>query len=230
LDISFSALGNLSSLPREFKMADPFSLATGVAGLVSLALQVTSISYWYVRSVDDASESWKDIIEESKTPRNLLTDFQVNLLDDDGLADAFSSRASSVMTRLGALSSSIIPSVPERIIYSSSVAMGSGIIVLPSESIFEKCSEEIESFIRKVERKSEGNALKRGWYKLTNPFTAEDLQAILHMLHRCQTIFNTLIATDTLTLTADTHNMTKETRKDILYLRTKEEQENAMLC
>jgi hypothetical protein len=211
-------------------MADPFSLATGMAGLVSLALQVTSISYWYVRSVHDASESWKDIIEESKTLRNLLTDLQVNLLDDDGLADAFSSRASSVMTRLGALSSSIIPPVPKRIIYSSSVAMGSGIIVPPSESIIEKCSEDLESFIRKVERKSEGNALKRGWYKLTNPFTAEDLQATLHMLHRYQTIFNTSIAIDTLTLTAATHNMTKETRKDILYLRTKEEQENAMLC
>src|SRR5258708_1386948 len=110
-------------------------------------------------------------------------------------------------------------------IESSSVAKGSGTIVPLSESIFGKCSEDLGPFIRKLERKSEGNALNGGWYKLTNPFTEDDLQSTLHMLHRYQTIFNTSIAIGTLALTTVTHNITKETRQDILYLRIKEEQE-----
>lgn len=159
---------------------------------------------------------------ESKTLRNLLTDLQVNLLDDDDLAEAFSSRTSSVMNRLGAPNLPMKPSFALMMIDPSHATSGSGTNFSPSESIIDMCSQDLNEFIQK---KSEGNVLKRGWYKMTCPFTEDDLQTILSMLHRYQTIFNTSIAIDILALTAATYNIVKESQQGVLYLKTREWQE-----
>jgi hypothetical protein len=139
-------------------MTDPFSLATGVAGLVSLALQVTSISYWYVRSVHGASESWKEIIEESKILRDLLTDLQVNLLDDDDLVEAFSNRASSVITRLGDPTSSMTASLSSMMIDPSTVAIEPVTTTPPSQSYHRSVLQGSQGIY------SESREKKRGQY------------------------------------------------------------------
>jgi hypothetical protein len=61
---------SLSSLARHFHqevnsiMLDPFSLATGVAGLISLADVVATKGYRYVKAVKDCDEEVKQLMVE----------------------------------------------------------------------------------------------------------------------------------------------------------------------
>jgi hypothetical protein len=61
---------SLSSLARHFHqevnlmMLDPFSLATGIAGLISLADLVATKGYRYVKAVKDCDEEVKQLMVE----------------------------------------------------------------------------------------------------------------------------------------------------------------------
>jgi len=57
-------------------MSDPLSAVGSVAGLVSLAIQLSQISFQYVSSVTGSSKAWSAYIQELSTLTSVLLKFQ----------------------------------------------------------------------------------------------------------------------------------------------------------
>jgi hypothetical protein len=57
-------------------MAEPVGVAASVAGLVSIAIQLSQISYQYVSSVKGSSKAWSGYIQELSTLTSVLLKFQ----------------------------------------------------------------------------------------------------------------------------------------------------------
>ena len=57
-------------------MADPLSTAASVAGLVSLAIQLSQLSFQYVSSVRGSSKTWSSYIQELSALTSVLLKVQ----------------------------------------------------------------------------------------------------------------------------------------------------------
>lgn len=57
---------------RRAVIADPLSVADFVAGLVSLAIQLSQLSFQYVSSVTGSSKGWSSYIQELSTLTSVL--------------------------------------------------------------------------------------------------------------------------------------------------------------
>lgn len=69
-------------------MADPLSGAAGVAGLVSLAIQLSQLSFQYISSIKGSSQAWSSYIQELSTLTSALLKLQ-QACNGAGAQDSF---------------------------------------------------------------------------------------------------------------------------------------------
>lgn len=63
-------------------MGDPLTLATGIAGLINLALEVTQLTHQYVQGVRNAAKDVDELLEEVAALVDVLRRFYCFLQDD----------------------------------------------------------------------------------------------------------------------------------------------------
>ena len=64
-------------------MADPFTLATGIAGLISLSLEVTKTAHQYIQGVRNSSKDIEDFLQELAALTDVLRQLDVFLKKDE---------------------------------------------------------------------------------------------------------------------------------------------------
>jgi len=74
---------------------EPFSLATGIAGLISLAIGVTTISQEYISAVKEAPQHIQDLSNQTQVLGDVLTQLMKFLRSDD--AEHISFQADSAL-------------------------------------------------------------------------------------------------------------------------------------
>lgn len=70
-------------------MADPFSLATGIAGLISLSLEVTKIAQQYIQGVRNSSKDIDDFLQELAALTDVLHQLDAFLKKDEAGTRSF---------------------------------------------------------------------------------------------------------------------------------------------
>src|SRR5256714_2156161 len=76
---------------------DPFTIVTGIAGLISVSLQLTQLSYDYITSVRSASQSVTALHRELIGLQHVLCRLNQNILAHPDVKDAFADQASAVL-------------------------------------------------------------------------------------------------------------------------------------
>ncbi|KAK0513833.1 hypothetical protein JMJ35_003555 [Cladonia borealis] len=79
-------------------MADPFTLATGIAGLISLSLEVTKIAQQYINGVRHSSKDIKDFLKELVALTDVLRQLDAFLKKDEAGERSFDQTSVLVKT------------------------------------------------------------------------------------------------------------------------------------
>ena len=79
-------------------MADPFSLATGIAGLINLSLEVTKIAQQYIQGVRHSSKDIDDFLQELAALTDVLRQLDAFLKKDEAGARSFDQTSVLVKT------------------------------------------------------------------------------------------------------------------------------------
>src|SRR5450432_2926625 len=84
-------------------MADPLSLSAGIAGLLSLTIEITRISYQYISGVKEAPKSVHAIIIEVTSLENILRDIRNSIVLNPEVAEVLLSLQLDDSTRVHVL-------------------------------------------------------------------------------------------------------------------------------
>jgi Fungal N-terminal domain of STAND proteins len=68
--------GNVAPEQSFLVMTDPLSVAAGIAGLIGLASELTKTCYSYYKKVENAPAGVKDVIDEIRLMRKVLSDLE----------------------------------------------------------------------------------------------------------------------------------------------------------
>ena len=79
-------------------MADPFSLATGIAGLISLSLEVAKIAHQYIQGVRNSSKDIDDFLQELAALTEVLHQLDAFLKKDEAGKRSFDQTSVLVKT------------------------------------------------------------------------------------------------------------------------------------
>ncbi len=174
---------------------DPFTLATGLAGLLSLTIELTKISHGYVSDAREAQKSIQGFILELINLKKILSDLHTKVMLEPDIAEAFEGRCSSIMENL----------------QSQSTTASKQPATLSSMDL---CKAELDSLLKKLRKKSSGSLFRATINRLVWPLGKEATQKAVDSLHRCTRIFEMSISTDNLALNARTYKELKAVRKD----------------
>ncbi|KAI9890030.1 MAG: hypothetical protein M1814_004546 [Vezdaea aestivalis] len=175
-------------------MMDPFSVAAGCAGLASLAIQISKLTYQYISAVKNSSLDASNFIRELSALRNVLTDLENNIICNNDVAEAFESRSSSVLSQLGR---------PQNNGHAGQT---------PSLSVIQLCEEDLKVILAKFEKNAAKSSLSRAMTRLKWPFDEPQTTKYVDMLHRHRSIFESSVAIDSLALGALTLKEVKSAR------------------
>ena len=179
-------------------MVDPFSLATGIAGLLSLTIEIVSISYAYGSGVKGAPKAISSIVQELLALKNILSDLQNNVILNPDIAEAFEAQSSSVLERLGGVSAQ-----------HGSVSSHSQIAIqstqAQSPNLLDQCKSDLQDLLEKVKKKADHGTMRTAISNLAWPLSESENQKKIDMLHRYQSMFQASVNIDTLALVAKTH-------------------------
>lgn len=225
------------------------ALAASIAGLISLAIQVTGVTQQFVIGVKEAPKTWRDLISELKCLRTVLIDLKDNVVENPEVAEAFEGRASSLLRSLKSDDCSKVErtsSLPTTTIRQRelqdlgqvSTAMATmtvsegqdptaGMLALSLQSdpsdgltLLTQCSHELELLLLKLIKRQEGSSFKVALKTFSWPFAESEVRASLNKIHRYREVLAMSTATDTLVLGAATHNLAKASYREIDNLRT----------
>jgi hypothetical protein len=84
-------------------MIDPLSLSSGIAGLLSLAVEITKISYEYISGIKEAPKSVRAIIIEVTSLENILRDLRNKIVLNPEIAEVLQSLQLDDSTRVHVL-------------------------------------------------------------------------------------------------------------------------------
>jgi hypothetical protein len=171
-------------------MADPFSLASGIVGVVGLAIQVTQVVIQFGLQWKDAPEDAQSFILELQSLNTNLSELHVNILFNSEFSKAFQGRHSSSLSQLGRNA----PSMTD------------------AKCTLEDYWKRMEPLAAELKKRSQGHRL--GWERLKGAFLAADNQKTIDRLQRMCQSFNRLVSLDTAVLTAITSNEVKDARME----------------
>ena len=168
---------------------DPFSLATGLAGLLSLTIELTNICHGYFSGVRKASKSVQGFILELTSLNQVLSDLRDRVILEPDIVEAFDGRCSSMM---------------ENIQSQSTTASGQPAIL----NLMGQCRSELDTLLKKLIKKSSGSRFRLTLNQLLWPLREEATQKAMQSLHRHTSLFG-------MVLNARTHMELKAVRKEL---------------
>ena len=171
-------------------MPEPFSIATGVIGIVSFGMKLVEMIDQFRRDWQAVPQDVKDFDLELKSLLALLTEIQKVVIDDQAFREALGSDWSALSSQLRSENSS----------------------KTQIREAFDICRTELGDAIEKLEKTKDGR--KRGWQHFKATVHLKGLTKVVSKLHRKCQIIQSLIGVHTAALTAKTYLETKETRKE----------------
>ena len=174
---------------------DPLTLATGLAGLLSLAIELTKICHGYLLSAREARKSVRGFILELISLKKVLLDLQDKVIMEPDIAEAFDGRCSSIIENLQSRSTTASKQ-PAAL------------------SLMDLCKTELDTLLKRLMKKSSGSRFRSTFNQLLWPLGEKAMQEAIDSVHRCTRIFETSISIDNLALNARTHMELKAVRKD----------------
>ena len=174
---------------------DPLSLATGLAGLLSLTIELTIICHGYISRARKAPKSVKGFMLELISSKKVLSDLQDKVILEPDIAEAFGGRYSSIMESLQSQSTTV-SGQPATL------------------SLMSQCNIELDTLLRTLKKHSSGSRARSTINELVWPLRDEAMQKAVDTLHRYTNIFDLSISIDNLALNARTHMELKAVRKD----------------
>ena len=174
---------------------DPLTLATGLAGLLSLAIELTNICHCYLSAVRQARQSVQDFIRELICLKKVLSDLQDKVILDPDIAAAFDGRCSSIIENLQS-HSTMASKQPAAL------------------TVMDLCKTKLDNLIKILKTNSSGSRARSTIIRLVWPLREEAMQKAVDSLHRYMSILETSISIDNLVLNARTHMELKAVRKD----------------
>lgn len=175
---------------------DPISLPGSIAGLLSLTIELTKISYEYISGVRGAPKTISDFIRELIALKKVLSDLSDNIMLDPDVAVAFENGTSSVLSSLGPTGGINIPATA-------------------GSNILETCSADLTNILEKLKKKMDGKPFMTAVKRLAWPFVEEQTKKSIDVLRRYRETFAAFVAIDTLALGAKTHKEVKATRQEL---------------
>ena len=173
-------------------MIDPFSIATGLAGLVSLTIELAKTSHEYVSEVRGASSAIQNFIAELMTFKRMLSELQDAIILDANIASAFEKRCSLLMDLLD-----------------TQAASADGTV-----SLIDLCKSELGKMLRTLSEQSPESKVKKIGKRLKWPLEGTATEKAIASLHRYQEMFSTSIAIDNLKISASLLREIKDMRLD----------------
>ena len=174
---------------------DPLTLATGVAGLLSLAIELIEICHDYLSSAREARKSFEGFILELISLKKVLSDLQDKVILNPDIAEAFDGRCSSIIENLQSQ-----PTMASK----QPAAL----------SLMDLCKTELDTLLERLIKKNSGSRLKSTLNRLLWPLGEEATRKAMYSLHQYTSIFEISISMDNLVLNARTHMELKAVRKD----------------
>lgn len=171
---------------------EPFEVATGVVGVVSLIIQITQTIVQLGLDWKEAPDNVKASITELQALKTVLSETNTNLTVNPEFANAFGNQHSAVLSQMGAMGSS-----------------PSGITAL-----VEMCNNELNDLLKELRRRSEKHERRLSWERVKSAFLAKTMRESMENLHRQCQILNSLVLVDTAALGAATYNEVKEARTE----------------
>jgi hypothetical protein len=180
-------------------MADPFGIAAGVVGVLSLTIQVSESVINFGLDWKDASKEIKSFTFQLQSLQVTLTEMQTKLITNPSYEAAFGGNSSALLSHLKAdnLSNDCI------------------------KEAFEACQSQLTEAINSFKQK-EGRH-KLGWERFKAAFlSARTASAVSTLQRQCQSL-NQLVLVDTAVITASTRLEVQEVRKEHQAWHTAEE-------
>jgi hypothetical protein len=174
-------------------MADPFSIGSGIVGILGLTISITQIVVQFGLDWKDAPKEAKGIISELQSLKVVLLEIEraeSNLLLNMDFVDAFQDRPSILLSEIG-------PNAPAQ---------------TETKLSIEVCKQELASLLEKLKKMGKGHRV--GWERFKAPFLAKDLQKSIDKAHRQCRILNDMISYDTINLGVSTLGQVKRARKE----------------
>ena len=173
---------------------DPLTLATGLAGLLSLAIELTTVCRKYISGARKARKSVQSFILELASLEKVLLDLHKVILEPV-IAEAFDGRCSSIIENLQS-HSTMASRQPAAL------------------SLMDLCKTELDTLLNKLIKKSSGSRFRLTLNRLLWPLGEEATQRATYSLHQYTSIFEMSISIDNLVLNARMHMELKAVRKD----------------
>ncbi|KAJ9139179.1 ankyrin repeat protein [Pleurostoma richardsiae] len=170
-------------------MADPFSVATGIVGVASLALQVIGALYTFGQDWGNARDEIQSFMDELKN-LNLTLDSVGRLVSSEKLKKALDDDESLLLKELG-------PDSPPD---------------TATKQMLKSLETKLQELLKELQKAGSGRRL--GWERLKYAlFLVKQARETVNTLHRhCQAL-DRMISRDTADMTAGTHNTVRETKK-----------------
>src|SRR6266498_4371467 len=171
-------------------MADPFSIGSGIVGVIGLAIQITQVVVQFGLDWKDAPHDVKAFMVELRTLRTTLSETNTNLLLNSDFTEAFQNRSSVLLSELG-------PNAPP---------------TTDAKMMLKICEKELKDLLQELGKRAKGHRV--GWERMKGAFLAKKTRESVENLHRwCQEL-NNMVSIDTTVLGATTYREVKEARKE----------------
>ena len=173
----------------------PLTLAVGLAGLLSLTIELTKICHGYFSGARRAPKSVQGFKVELIGLKKVLSDLHDKVILEPDIAEAFDGRCSSIMENLQS---------------QSTIASGQPATV----NLMDQCKVELDTLLKTLKTNSSGSWARSIIHQLVWPLRDKAMQKAVDALHRYRNIFDTSISIDSLVLNARMHMEIKAVRKD----------------
>ena len=167
---------------------DPLTLTTGLAGLFSLAIELTKICHDYYSGAREAPKSVQGFILELTCLKKVLLDLQDKVVLEPNIAEAFDGRCSLIIENLQS---------QQMIACEQPAAL----------SLMDLCKIELDTLLKKLQKRSSGSRFRSKLNQLLWPLREEATQKAIESLHRYTSHFDFV-------LNARTHMELKAVRKN----------------
>lgn len=171
-------------------MAEPFSIAAGTVGVLSLVIQISQVAIKFGLDWKDAPKQVKSFRLELQSLQIILTEVQTGLLSNPAFQEAWEGRNSALLSHLEAdhLSQDVI------------------------KESFQDCEMRLTEVVNTLTAREKSH--RPDWERFKAPFTSKRTESAVAQLQRQCKILDRLISIDAAALIAQLRLDIKEVRKE----------------
>lgn len=181
---------NIEAIRSKSQMADPFTIGTGIVGVISLAMEVLQVTIQFGLDWKDAPRDIKTFKAELQTLKTILLETHDNLILNPDFTEIFQNRPSILLSQLG-------PNAPP---------------TTDTRLLLDVCGKELKDLLEELKKRAKGHRI--GWERMKGAFLAKNTRESVETLHRQCQMLNNMVNIDMAELGVITYKEVKNVRKE----------------